>query len=189
MITIYIKQIENISENEKQNIINSLSTSAKERLNKKRNESLRLSSLCALSLLNDEQRADLDYTEKGNPFFNKLNQDISISHSQNYTAVAISTSKEEKIGVDIEDISNITPATRFLTENEKKVVTDTLKFLEIWTKKEALFKFLKNDSTPFIQLDTTTPERYGASFSTLQINNYVITICKEKSSKIEIIQK
>ena len=189
MITIYIRKIQNISEDEKQNIINLLSTSAKERLNKKRNESLHLASLCALSLLNDEQRADLDYTENGNPFFNKLNQDISISHSRNYTAVAISTSTEEKIGVDIEDISNITPATRFLTENEKKVVTDTLKFLEIWTKKEALFKFLKNDSTPFIHLDSTTPQKYGASFSTVQINDYVITICKEKPAKIEIIQK
>ncbi len=189
MITIYIKKIQNISEDEKQNIINSLSASAKERLNKKRNESLRLASLCALSLLNDEQRADLKYTENGNPFFNKLNQDISISHSKNYTAVAISTSKSEKIGVDIEDTSNVNPATRFLTENEKQVVTDTLKFLEIWTKKEALFKFLKNDSTPFVQLDSTKPEKHSASFSTAQVNDYVITICKEKSSEIEIIQK
>ena len=189
MITVYIKKITNITENEKQSILNSLSDCAKERLNKKRNESLHLASLCALSLLNDEQRANLDYTENGTPFFNNLNQDISISHSRNFTAVAVSTSKDEKIGIDIEDILNVTPNTRFFTENEKQVVTNTQKFIEIWTKKEALFKFLKNDSTSFIHLDATTPEKYGASFSTLQINNYVITICKEKSSKIEIIQK
>ena len=69
MITVYIKKIENIPEAEKQNIINSLSTSALDRLNKKRNEKLFLASLCALSLLTEEQRADLDYTESGIPFW------------------------------------------------------------------------------------------------------------------------
>ena len=189
MIKIYIQKIENFDKKEIENIKNTLSEEALARLNKKRNEALHLASLCALSLLSDEQRADLSYTKNGAPFFNNLDQDISISHSQNYTAVAISTSKNEKIGVDIEESSSVTPSTRFFTENEKQTVTNTLKFLEIWTKKEALFKFLKNDPTPFIKLDSTTPEKYGASFSTVKINDCVITICKEKPAQIEIIQK
>ena len=189
MITVYIKRIENIPENEKQNIINSLSDSAKERLNKKRNEDLHLASLGALSTLNNEQRADLNYTENGNPYFATLDQDISISHSKYFAAVAISTSKDEKIGIDIENVTKATISNRFFTENEKQYATDTLKFLEIWTRKESLFKFLKNDATPFIHLDSTTPEKYGATFATVQINEYIITICKSGQAQIEIIQK
>ena len=189
MIKVYIKRIQNIPENEKQNIINSLSSSAKERLNKKRNEDLYLASLGALSTLNDEQRADLSYTENGKPYFATLDQDISISHSKYFAAVAISTSKGEKIGIDIENVTKATISTRFFTENEKQYATDALKFLEIWTRKEALFKFLKNDTTPFIRLDSATPEKYGASFSTVQINDYIITICKGGPAQIEIIQK
>ena len=189
MITVYIKKIENINENEKQNIINSLSTPANERLSKKRNESLHLASLCALSLLNNTQRANLNYTESGIPFFENINQNISISHSDMFASVAVSDSNDENVGIDIEDNSNIRISPRFLTENEQKIATDSQKFIEIWTKKESLFKFLKNDSLQFIHLDSTTPEKHGVSFSTVQTNEYVITICKEKSSKIEIIQK
>ena len=188
MITVYIKRIENIPESEKQNIINSLSSSAKERLNKKRNEDLYLASLGALSILENEQRADLNYTEHGSPYFSTLDQDISISHSKYFAVVAISDSKEEKIGIDIENVTKSTISNRFFTENEKQYATDTLKFLEIWTRKESLFKFLKNDTTPFIHHDSTTPEKYGASFATVQINDYIITICKSGQTQIEIIQ-
>lgn len=189
MITVYIQKIENISENEKQNIINSLSHSALERLNKKRNEDLYLASLCALSLLKDDQRANLDYTENGRPLFSTIDADISISHSKTHVALAISNSKNISVGIDIEDISSNALPIRFLTENEKKISTNTQKFIEIWTKKEALFKFLKNDSISFILLDSTAPERYDAHFNTIQIENSILTICTAKNEQIEIIQK
>ena len=82
MITVFVKRIQNLPENEKQNIMGTLSGSALARLDKKKNEQLHLSSLCALSLLSNEQRADLCYTESGRPFFKNLNADISISHSR-----------------------------------------------------------------------------------------------------------
>lgn len=219
MITVYIKKIENISKNEKQSIINSLSCSARARLNKKRTEKIFLASLCALSLLNNEQLSDLDYTESGIPFFKNLNQDISISHSDTFSAIAISDCKEEKVGIDVEDISNITPSIRFLTETENQIllnnmdfqanscpnltremsatqtgrekinIINTQNFIEIWTKKEALFKFLKNDSLQFIHLDSTTPEKYDVTFLTTKIENSILTICSPNKVTIEIIQK
>ena len=189
MITVYIKKIDHISEIEKQNITNSLSSSAIERLNKKRNQDLYLASLCALSLLTNEQRTNLDYTENGRPFFNKLNQDISISHSKNYVAIAISNSISNFVGIDIEDISNATPTTRFLTENEKIALESGTPYTEIWTKKEALFKFLKNDSLNFISLDSTNPNEYSAKFLTTKIENSILTICTPNNAQIEIIQK
>lgn len=189
MITVYIKKIEPISETEKQNIINSLSFGAKERLNKKRNKDLYLASLCALSLLTNEQRENIEYTENGRPFFDKLNQDISISHSKNYVAIAISNSISNFVGIDIEDISDTTPTARFLTQNEKTALENGTPYLEIWTKKEALFKFLKKDSLNFINLDSTNPNDYNAKFLTTKIENSILTICTLNNAKIEIIQK
>ena len=54
MITVFVKRIQNLPENEKQNIMGTLSGSALARLDKKKNEQLHLSSLCALSLLSNE---------------------------------------------------------------------------------------------------------------------------------------
>lgn len=189
MITVYVKKIESISEHEQQSIINSLSASALKRLNNKKNEQLHLASLCALSLLSDEQRKNLDYNENGKPSFSTLDSEISISHSATLAAIAISNSKLSCVGIDVEDICASRVSSRFLTENEKPFATDESSFISIWTKKEALFKFLKNDSIPFIQLDSTQPQKHNARFVTVQIENSILTVCAHENEKIEIIQK
>ena len=189
MINVFIKKIEQINEKEAQAIISSLSENAKKRLNKKRNKDLFLASLCALALLSDLQRADLDYHDSGVPFFKTLDADISISHSKNYVTVAISNSRDNHEGIDVEDDMIKSPSNRFLTESEQNALENGTPYLEIWTKKEALFKFLKNDSTPFINLDTTFPEKHKARFTTIQIENATFSVCSHPNTKIEIIQK
>ena len=179
-----IRKIEQIDENEKQKIMFSLSQSAKERLLRKKNEKLHLSSLCALAILTEEQRADLEYAESGMPYFKTLNMDISISHSASFVAVVISDSKECRVGIDIEELSSIDGLhERFFTENERLAHETGTALAEIWTKKEALFKFLKSDSTPFIHLNSTTPEKYGAYFSTVTKPEYTLTLCTPIISK------
>ena len=127
MIKIYIKEIKNFNEGETEIIKKALSNEALERLNKKRNEALHLASLCALSLLTDEQRTDLCYTENGSPHFKTIDGDISISHSKTYIAVAISNSKNIPVGIDIEDVTthsaDNSALNRFLTENEKTALS------------------------------------------------------------------
>lgn len=210
MITVFIKKVEDLTETEKQNIMETLSDSAQARLNKKRNEALNLASLCALSLLTNEQRADLEYTESGRPFFKTLDADISISHSKTHSAVAISDSKNEKVGIDIEKIepspegkgerkamdegstirtARFTRPIRFLTENERTALENGTPYLKIWTKKEALFKHVKSDDIPFIHLDSTTPEIYDAKFITVSFNGNVITTCTQKGTLLQIIEK
>ena len=189
MITVYIKKISDITENEKRSIIDSLSKAARERLDKKRNGALHLASLNALSLLSEEQRKNIYYSENGRPYFKDFDADISISHSETQVAVAISDSIYTHIGVDIEDIKSIPIPTRFLTESEKKLLENGTPYFEIWTKKEALFKFLKNDSTPFIQLDSTAPEIHSTHFLTAKIENSILSICATSNEEIIIIQK
>lgn len=181
MIEIRIKKIRGISAEEQENIIKTLSTEARERLSKKREPHLYLSSISAYSLLTENERADLDFTEGGTPFFKTLDASVSISHSQNYACTAISESKNARVGIDIEE-KTATPrnSTRFLTQNEQKMLESGAAYLEIWTKKEALFKFLKNDSLPLPTIDSATPEKYGATLETRETDEYYLTVCTEK---------
>ena len=183
MIEVYIKKIEPIDEKIENRILNSLSKNARERLNKKRNSALRLASLCVLSLLTDEQRADLDYTESGIPYFKTMDEYISISHSNTYSSLAIS---DFSVGIDVEDINiktNSQNLLRFFTENEQKEIENRASTLEIWTKKEALFKYLKNDDINFISLDTTQASVF---FKTINLDGAILTVCCEKQTEIKM---
>ena len=180
MTDIRIAEIRAIPIAKQKSLINSLSPAARERLCKKREPHLRLSSIVAYSLLTEKERADLDFTPAGAPIFQNLDKCISISHSKNYACVAVTDSKNARVGIDIEE-KTATPrtSTRFLTQNEQKMLADGTPYLEIWTKKEALFKFLKSD-LPLPAIDSATPEQYGASIQTRETDEYHLAVCTEK---------
>lgn len=194
MITVFFKRIDNMSSQEQKDIISSLSKPAKERLDKKRNEALHLASLCALSLLNDSQRACLSYTKSGRPFFEGIDADISISHSRTHAAVAISSSMDESVGIDIEynveDSSHLIKifASRF-TSNEIKERKDDQSIVELWTKKEALLKYLKNEDLPLLAVDSSDPSLHGASFTLKKTDELILTVCAPEDSSVTIIEK
>jgi phosphopantetheinyl transferase len=184
MINVFIRKIEKLSDDEIRIVTSSLSQSAKARLDRKRNEALRLASLCALSLIPKDMLFDLEYTESGIPYFKTMDVDISISHSNTYSTVAIS---DHAVGVDVEDISkeeNPALFTRFFTENEQNELHNGTSPIEISTKKEALFKYLKNDSINFVSLDTA---QCGVCFDTTKLEGAVLTVCTEKDEYISLI--
>jgi 4'-phosphopantetheinyl transferase EntD len=103
--------------------------------------------------------------------------------------VAISSSRELTIGIDVEDKDgkiNAQKCSRFFSENEIAEMQNGISPIEIWTKKEALFKHLKNDSLVFITLDTTVS---NCHFNTQFFDCAVITLCTEKCENINIIDK
>lgn len=184
MISVFVRKIEELSDEEIQVIYSSLSESAKARLDKKRNEALRLASLCALSLIPKDMLFDLEYMESGIPYFKTIDADISISHSNTYSTVAIS---DFSIGIDVEDISREETSNRFarfFTENEQNEVKSGISPIEMWTKKEALFKYLKNDSINFISLDTT---QVYIPFKTIKLDGAILTVYTENEEQIEMI--
>ena len=186
MIIVYITPIKNLTDTEIARILNSLSENSIARLNKKRNEAQHLSSLCALSLIPKGMSADLDHAESGKPFFKTLDASISISHSEKFAAIALSTSKNEKVGIDVEDIDKFTANhsfARFFTENERKSIETGTSEIEIWTKKEALFKHLSTNIS-FISLDTATAIQ---KFTTLAVDNSLVTVCTDQNAEIEFI--
>lgn len=123
--------------------------------------------------------------ENGKPFLQDHSEfQFNISHTRNAIAVAISG---ELIGIDIEKIRNtdLKIAKRFFTTLECEYIinnTDKSKaFYEIWTKKEAYIKYMgKGLSIPLGSFDVLDLQ-ISSRINTFQINDYIISVCSEKS--------
>ena len=83
------------------------------------------------------------YNEHGKPYFEGRDDlFFSISHCRSAVAVAID---DEEVGVDIEEVGRYREqlVNYVLNEEEKDKMEDKKgMFIEIWTKKEAVFKLL-----------------------------------------------
>lgn len=84
------------------------------------------------------------YNERGKPLLKGRSEEISISHSRNYSAVIVSESK--KVGIDIEELNPriFKISERFLNPAEQEMIEKqedkmTLLYI-IWCAKEALYK-------------------------------------------------
>jgi 4'-phosphopantetheinyl transferase len=90
----------------------------------------------------------LSYLDQGAPYLTHNPQiPISLSHSNDYTAIAISHNKDKTLGIDIEKIKE-KPDAGFLkiafTKNEvMNMGDDPAKIFKHWTIKEAYLKYIK----------------------------------------------
>ena len=89
----------------------------------------------------------IEKSSNGKPFLINSIKPLyfNISHSRNYSVIAIS---DKDIGVDIElmrDFYNDAIVKKYFSEEEQNVVCKNNNFLEIWTRKEAVVK-LKGES-------------------------------------------
>jgi 4'-phosphopantetheinyl transferase EntD len=88
------------------------------------------------------QEQEILYSENGAPFM--LNQCISIAHSKDYVALAVS---KNQVGLDIEHlderINRVFP--KIATDDELNWFTSPLQKTQLWTCKEAMFKYYKTE--------------------------------------------
>lgn len=91
---------------------------------------------------------DLTYGEKGNPILHNNANHISISHSNGYFALYLSTNPN---GVDIQTFKKrmIDGSHFFLTDAEKKWSSHIDLHL-IWSAKEAIFKKMKGEFSNYL---------------------------------------
>ena len=78
--------------------------------------------------------------ERGRPFFRGCSLFLSLSHSGDYAAAAVS---DRPVGIDIERLRPVSPGILrlFATENEQALFGGTEEnILRLWTLKEAYFK-------------------------------------------------
>jgi len=108
---------------------------------------------------------------------------FNVSHTNNAVAIAISTSP---VGIDIEHCGRKLSARvikRICNPNEIKQLAQGLAPIELWTKKEALFK---RDGQklyfPISHLDTTSSPIY-----TWLINNYATAVCCDEVPAAPVI--
>lgn len=85
------------------------------------------------------------YNEHGKPYFEDRNDlYFSISHCKSAVAAVVD---DEEVGVDIEEISRYRESLVRYVTNESEIMENGVegkaeKFIELWTKKEAVFKYL-----------------------------------------------
>ncbi len=130
----------------------------------------------------------LSYLEQGAPVVEKKTDiPISLSHSNDFTAVACSTDQTQIIGLDIEKIAK-KPDANFLktafTQNEiSHLVDDAAHIFKNWTIKEAYLKYIKkgfNESLKKVEVIDDTIFHHGKKMdldvTSEFIDNYVISL-------------
>lgn len=182
MVSVRFKKIGPLCEREVGEILESLSVEARERLDKKREPSLRLASLCALSLIEPQLRARLRYSSSGRPYFEGASVRVSITHSRTLAAVALSDGGS--VGVDAEDIC--------ATAEERERICRALgRFFgegamlgmpeEAWTRREALFKYLGGEGALVGAAMPSSDVRY----STCKVFGNVLTVCADEGEGVD----
>jgi len=113
----------------------------------KRNQFLSVRSLIKL---NDVQLNDLYYDEFGAPYL-KSNKYISISHTNNFSAIAISNNP---VGVDIEHYREKIKKIKhkFINHAETKLIdiNSVRDLTVVWSVKESIYKLYKKQGLSFI---------------------------------------
>ena len=144
-----ICNINKISKSEQQSVLSLLSESKKLRLDRVKSEAAKTRSLCAAvnlsALLKDGYRLEnavISSRADGAPFVEDCELFVSLSHSGDYVAAAVS---DKPVGIDIQKIRDFDKRLieRICTERELEYVgeCDTkTRFFEVWTAKEAYFK-------------------------------------------------
>lgn len=140
-------------------------------------------------------RGELLYDANGRPFFADSDFDFNITHTDGMVVGAIEmpchgAPESElpcRVGVDAEILSRIASvricplAARWFTAAEHElflaVPTDET-FLRIWTRKEALIKWLGEGLRAMRRADTVTArENYGVEFSEYRVGDTLIALC------------
>ena len=108
--------------------------------------------LAARKLLeNEDPELTIDYNSKGKPYLNKQ-KGISISHSNEIVAIAISN--EIDFGIDIQYKTDkvFKIQNKFLSEMESKFLgkkNDLESLIKVWSAKESIYKALGKEGVSF----------------------------------------
>jgi 4'-phosphopantetheinyl transferase EntD len=140
------------------------------------------------------------YDDSGKPVIPEKNIELSITHSEHYSAIAVS--KTHRLGIDMEEDhrSFIKASKKFLHPSETEWAAGKNELLRaIWCAKESIYKLLipavPNFSTdyqtiPFVlkrsgemMINLTFPSTSKIEVNYMQNENYFVTWCSKKSEK------
>ena len=127
-----------------------------------------LSVRALLKELTGEEK-EIAYSETGKPYLVDNSYQISISHTRNYVAVALS--KHYSVGIDIESISPRIQkiSSRFMSDEEEAGISSENEIIHLllhWSAKESIFKTLNEQNVDFresLHIQPFIPETTGLS--------------------------
>ena len=134
----------------------------------------------------------LSYLEQGAPFLtHHPDIPVSLSHSNDYTAVACCKNKHQTIGIDIEKITK-KPDANFMkiafTQDEiLNLKNDAVEIFRAWTIKEAYLKYIKkgfNESLHRVEVINNEIRHNNKKinvdvYSTIIYDNYVLSFVSD----------
>ncbi len=154
-------------------------------------------SLCALLLLdfaiqnsyNIDEKLIISRTDSDKPYFKNCEIKFSISHSEDYVAVAVS---DNEIGVDIEKITDKdrdNMIDRFFLPSEQEFYHNSedkpVAFVVLWTRKEAYLKYTGKGITEGLsEYDVTKNAEFFHEFSH---DGYQVCLYSREKPNITII--
>lgn len=118
-------------------------------------------------------------SKNGKPYLENSNIFYNISHKNKMVGLIISNSE---VGLDIEyidteSIKRKSTLKYFFTEKERESITNNEELLTLWTKKESYIKLNGGMLRDAIGLDINN---INVIYDTFKLDNYIITICKNK---------
>jgi len=134
--------------------------------------------------------ARLSYDTNGRPYAEGATVDFSITHTAEYTFLAINREGMTDfacVGIDAEDLSRLSAtrnrpiAERWFSAGELAYFLrepTTRSFLQIWTRKEALVKWTGEGLRSLRNADTASAEEaYGVRFYEQWMGDTLVTVC------------
>ncbi len=114
-----------------------------------KSDSRRLEWIAVRALLHvmGEDATHIIYADNGAPLLENSGRYISISHTKGYVCVALSDT--DRIGVDIERITDRVERVRSRFVRDDEDITSLLQLLVAWSAKEAVFKLLLRTEVDF----------------------------------------
>lgn len=115
----------------------------------------RLSELTAVRVLLKtlaKEEKIIQYTAEGKPYLSDNSYNISISHTKGYAAVILS--KNDKVGIDIEYISDKVKRVRSRFISDHEYIDDKNEIIHLllhWSAKESMYKAIKMTGVDFKQ--------------------------------------
>ncbi|MBE7013702.1 MAG: 4'-phosphopantetheinyl transferase superfamily protein [Ruminococcaceae bacterium] len=157
----YISDIADLENKDYKLYYSLMSESRKKRVDKLKNLNDKKSTVLGEMLVKKHFGIDsiIEYDNRGKPFLVNKDGFFSVSHSKGLVGVLVS---DCQVGIDIERIRKVnlniikkvcTPKEKEYVQSGKDEEEKNLRLLEIWTFKEAYFKYLGTGITDFLSVD------------------------------------
>ena len=197
MTRVFAAGIPEMSKDTFERLLKRVSVERREKISKLKIHSKKCQSLTAELLLRAvlvtqyvmcEEDIVIEKTPEGKPYLKgDSGFHISLSHCEGCVAVSVS---DNGVGVDIERIRDIDLkiAKRFFTAREQEYVfatTDgqTERFFEVWTRKEALVKFMGNGLS--VGMHACTVENHE-KFKSFVFDGYTLSVCTDEDNMDDV---